>query len=97
MMMCSQCSQQNSDEAHFCHQCGAKLAEATTAAETASDSAHCSADSKRGHALAPIPRPQRRPLPDRVQEIFVEWPAKVRAFLELAGLSLYLLPVVFVP
>jgi hypothetical protein len=37
MMMCSQCSQQNSDEAHFCHQCGAKLAEATTVAETAPD------------------------------------------------------------
>ena len=37
MMMCSQCNQQNPDEAHFCHQCGAKLAEATAAAETASE------------------------------------------------------------
>ena len=47
--------------------------------------------------MAPIRRPQRRPLPDRVQEIFVERPAKVCAFLELAGFSLYLFPVVFVP
>src|SRR5690348_13299453 len=37
MMLCSQCNQQNPEEARFCHQCGAKLAEATAAAETVSE------------------------------------------------------------
>ena len=37
MMMCRQCNQQNPDEAQFCHQCGAKLAEATATAGTASE------------------------------------------------------------
>lgn len=37
MTMCSQCKQQNPDEAHFCHQCGGKLAETTSATEIVSD------------------------------------------------------------
>ncbi|BFU89477.1 MAG: hypothetical protein NTAFB01_06640 [Nitrospira sp.] len=37
MMTCSQCKQQNPDEAQFCHQCGTKLAEAKPAAEAVSE------------------------------------------------------------
>lgn len=33
MTACSQCHQQNPDDANFCHQCGTKLAEATAATE----------------------------------------------------------------
>ncbi|OQW36844.1 MAG: hypothetical protein A4E19_21110 [Nitrospira sp. SG-bin1] len=35
MTVCSQCNQPNSEEANFCHHCGAKLTGATVAAETA--------------------------------------------------------------
>ena len=35
MMTCTQCNQQNPDEAHFCHQCGAKLADANATAPEA--------------------------------------------------------------
>lgn len=35
MTACSQCNQQNPDDANFCHQCGTKLAEAAAATEAA--------------------------------------------------------------
>ncbi|MBI3355448.1 MAG: DUF2628 domain-containing protein [Nitrospirae bacterium] len=37
MKFCSQCNQQNPDDANFCHQCGAALTSTTVAAETVTD------------------------------------------------------------
>jgi hypothetical protein len=39
MTMCGQCQQQNPDDAHFCHQCGVKLMEATTSTDTTAETA----------------------------------------------------------
>lgn len=39
MRMCSQCNQQNSDEANFCRQCGTELAETTAVAENVAEAA----------------------------------------------------------
>ncbi len=37
MRLCGECKQQNPDEAHFCHQCGAKLAEPAATDESVSE------------------------------------------------------------
>ncbi len=37
MKACSQCNQQNPDDAHFCHQCGASLAPTAVTADAATD------------------------------------------------------------